>query len=196
MSAKHSAPETSKMKTTLLGLIALSAVAVSGFAQQKVKFNEPFWFGDYTYTFTGAKQSKELVLNQYSKKQPAEGAEFLVVYYTVENMTQEPISGIAADFHKFKVKDKKGRTYNADSSNISYAGKDYLFMELPPGLPKKTAAVFEMPLSSFEGDASFTVIVPDNGDFKKETRELSLAKTAKEAPPETNQTKGKKKSKT
>jgi hypothetical protein len=38
----------------------------------------------------------------------------------------------------------------------------------------KTAAVFQMPLSSFEGTPSFTVIVPENGDFKKATREIKF----------------------
>ncbi|MBV8226244.1 MAG: hypothetical protein JO232_13760 [Verrucomicrobia bacterium] len=109
-------------------------------------------------------------------------------------MTHEPISGIAGDFKQLKVKDKKGRTYNANSSYVTYTGEKFI-SELPPGLPIKTAAVFEMPLSSFEGDdASFTVIIPENGDFKKGTRELTLTNVAKTAP-ETNQTKGKAKSK-
>jgi hypothetical protein len=180
------------MKATLLGLFALSALAVSSFAQQKVKLNEPFWFGDYTYTFTGAKESKELVRSKYAKKKPEEGAGFFVVYYTVENMTHEPIKG--SDFKDLKVKDKNGRTYNANLFNVFYVGENSVISELPPGLPKKTAAVFEMPLSSFEGDASYTVIVPENGDFKGETRELRLVKTAKAAP-EANETKSQGKSK-
>lgn len=89
-----------------------------------------------------------------------------------------------------KVKDKNGRTYNADSGYIWYAGENYSISELAPGLPKKTAAVFQLPLSSFEGDASFTVIIPENGDFNGETREFTLTKKAKTAP-ETNQSKSK-----
>jgi hypothetical protein len=109
-------------------------------------------------------------------------------------MTHEPISGFLGAFKKLKVKDKNGRTYNADASHVWYAGESYSIDELPPGLPKKTAAVFEMPLSSFEGDASFTVIIPDNGDFKGETRELTLTKTTKAAP-ETPETKAQGKTK-
>ena len=161
-------------------------MAVNAFAQQKVKLNEPFWFGDYTYTFTGAKESKELVRSKHTKKNPDEGAGFFVVYYTVENMTNEPITG--SDFKKLKVKDKNGRTDNANLFNTFYVGEHSVIRELAPGLPKKTAAVFEMPLSSFEGDASFTVIIPDNGDFKKETRELTFTKVTTAAA-ETNEAK-------
>lgn len=86
-------PESNNMKPILLSLFGLSALAVSLFAQQKAKLNEPFSLGDYTYTFTGARESKELARSKHVKKKPDEGAAFLVVYYTIENMTHEPITG-------------------------------------------------------------------------------------------------------
>lgn len=130
---------------------------------------------------------------QISQKETSRRCWFLVVYYTVENMTHEPVSGFSGEFERFRVKDKSGRTYNANRTYISYTGEKSI-SELPPGLPMKTAAVFEMPLSSFEGDTSFTVVIPENGDFKGETRELTLTNVAKAAPG-TNQTKGRTKSK-
>ena len=114
-------------------------------------------------------------------------------------MTHERISAFSGDFEKFKVKDKNGRTYTSSRSLISYTGEKSI-MELPPGLPMKTAAVFEMPLSSFEGeDSTFTVIIPENGDFSGETRELTFKKKAKESAeesPAATETKGKGKGKT
>ena len=114
-------------------------------------------------------------------------------------MTHEPISGFLGAFKKLKVKDKNRRTYNAYASHVCYAGESYSIDELPPGLPKKTAAVFEMPLSSFEGDdASFTVIIPENGDFSGQTRELTFKNAPKAAStesPAATETKGKGKAK-
>jgi hypothetical protein len=148
---------------------------------EKAKLNEPFRLGDCTYTLTGVRESKQLVLNQYWKKEPSEGARFLVVYYTVENNTNEPLKALGFMNHtKLKVRDSKNRTYNANPSHVMYTGKEYSIDELPPGLPKKTAAVFEMPLSSFEEPASFTVIIPEDGDFTKQTREVRLVKKAKQ----------------
>jgi hypothetical protein len=46
-----------------------------------------------------------------------------------------------------------------------------------PALPLKTAAVFEMPLSSFEGEPTFTVTIPEVGDFKKQTRVRKITTT-------------------
>ena len=87
---------------------------VASAVAQAVKLNQPFWLGDCQYTFTGAKESKELIRNKYSKKAPSEGAGFLVVYYTIENMTHEPMTMFhALDHMKLRVKDKNGRTYNA-----------------------------------------------------------------------------------
>jgi hypothetical protein len=62
----------------------------------------------------------------------------------------------------------KAESTNAKLPNyVIYTGKGYAITELSSRPSYKTAAVFEMSVSPFEGDGSYTARVAENGNSKR-----------------------------
>lgn len=153
-------PENGKPSTTT------NAISSSG---SELELGNEFQLGDFKYRIQSATQRKT-VGSQFLNERANNGAIFVVVSYIMENCTKETQTVLADDM---KLVDSEGRTFdpssNANIALLAEDGKDFLLSELQPGIARTMKTVFEVPLSSLNGEV--TLVVPEKGMFSSsETR--------------------------
>lgn len=110
------------------------------------KLNETFSMSDIKYTFTKSEKRAQ-VGTQYSNEKAADGAVFLIVYYTEENTGKETKT-VTTD--RFSLLDGKGRKFSTSSKAstslmVEMKEKDFLLSQLQPNISHKSASVYEIP---------------------------------------------------
>ena len=136
----------------------------------QVGIGDEFTLGDYRYKISRT-SDRSTVGNEFFKETASSGARFLIVNYTIENLTNESQTVMSDDF---VLVDSKGRKFKP-SSNANTAlmteddDKDFILSELQPGIPRKMASVFEIPAGALSG--SLTLEIPKKG-FLSSGKEL------------------------
>ena len=120
--------------------------------------------GDYAYTIHGHRTTRSIGDPDLFGAAAPQGATFLIVEYTIENLTNETQTVLADDF---KLIDAQGRAFSSSSDAttalLSESGQDFILSELQPGIPKKTQTAFLVPNVATEGD--LRVRIPEKGIF-------------------------------
>jgi DNA-directed RNA polymerase subunit RPC12/RpoP len=101
---------------------------------------------DYQIVIKSVKTSDK-VGNQYFNKKPASGGIFVVLNYTIKNVTDKPIGAFSTPI--FQMQDSKGTNYDADIDASAYYAteaelNDKVLSDLNPGITVKGADVFEI----------------------------------------------------
>jgi hypothetical protein len=124
---------------------------------------QEFVLGDYKYVVLRFQTFSKI--GKFMVAKASANASFVVVEYTIENMSNESKTVLSDDF---KLKDTSDRTYkpssDANTALLEDEDKDFLLSELQPGIPKKMKQAFEIPQSSI--DNGLILIVPKKGFFK------------------------------
>jgi len=120
--------------------------------------------GGFAYVVQEIDQ-KDAVGNWLTRETAGEGATFLIVRYTMENLGSESETVIADDF---ELQDSGGRSYRPSSEAntalaMSGGSKDLFASELHPGVKRKMTTAFEVPKAMLKG--GFTIIIPEKGLF-------------------------------
>ena len=120
--------------------------------------------GGYAYVVRKVRQKKSLG-NWIARETAGDGATFLIVEYSIENLGSETETVMADDF---EVEDSEGRKYRASSGAntalaMSGGAKDLFASELHPGVKKKMSTAFEVPKAMLR--SGFTIIIPEKGLF-------------------------------
>lgn len=145
---------------------------------RKANLKEPFKLGDFSYTVNSV-SSRRSIGSGYTKESASEGATFLIVDFTIENLSNETKTVMTDDL---KVVDAQSREFRP-SSNANTAllmagkSKDFLVSEVQPGLKRKMQTGFEVPASIL--DAPWTLVVPEKGFLGTGKVELDFAPSAK-----------------
>jgi hypothetical protein len=131
-------------------------------ADRNKTIGQRFVLGDFAYTVDGIEGSTSIG-KSYGKKEASEGAAFLIVDFTIENLGKETETVMTNDF---KIVDANGRQFRSSSEGntalmMSGAGKDFIISELHPGIQKKMKTVFEVPISLLE--QGMTLVIPEKG---------------------------------
>jgi len=118
--------------------------------------------GDFAYVVEKA-ESKGSVGNWLTRKTAGDGATFLIVRYTIENLGDETETVLADDF---QVEDTEGRSYSPSAEAnttlaMSGGSKDLFASELHPGVKRKMITAFEVPKKILK--EGFTIIIPEKG---------------------------------
>ena len=125
------------------------------------KLGEDFKLGSFTYSVKSVEVVDEAG-SGFAKKKPSEGAQFVLVHFTIRN---EGNATATVSTDDFKIVDAKGREFRPSSeANTALSmsgGKDFLVSELQPGIKKNTVTAFELPEDSAKG--VFTLVVPEKG---------------------------------
>lgn len=130
-----------------------------------VRIGQAFTLGKFRYVITG-RQTTQFIGNQFVNKRPGPGATFLIVSYTIENVSNETATSMTGDF---QLIDSQGRKFTP-SSNAETAlamteeNQDWLLSQLQPGVPKAAKQVFEVPLASVQAPG-LKLVVPEKGLF-------------------------------
>lgn len=121
-----------------------------------------FVLGDFAYVVDGIDGGTSIGKG-YGKKAASDGAAFLIVDFTIENLGKETETVMTDDF---KIVDANGRQFRSSSEGntalmMSGDGKDFIISELHPGIQKKMKTVFEVPISLLE--QGMTLVIPEKG---------------------------------
>lgn len=109
--------------------------------------------GDLSYNITGEDVSSSIGDEQSGAK-AEEGARFVIIYFTVRNETDATRTVSANDF---KLQDAKDRLFSVSTDAIKFVERDVIFRQLQPGITKKAATVFEIPIHSLTGQLTFII---------------------------------------
>ena len=136
---------------------------------------ESFQLGGFQYQINDVSKRTRLG-NRVSSETPSDGAVFLVVSYTIENVGDETSNVLANDF---KIRDSSGRTFQPSSSantalSMEYEDKDILLSQLQPGIEKEGMTAFEVPKQSTKKSMEFIVPTKDMFSNEKAVIEFQL----------------------
>lgn len=124
---------------------------------------DTFQLGDYQYQVTNV-STRSIIGGPYINERASDGAVFVVVSYSIENLTTESQT-VASD--DTELIDARGRTFTpssaANTALLTEDGKDFILSELQPGLPRYMKTAFELPRTSLDG--TLTLVVPEKGLF-------------------------------
>jgi len=126
--------------------------------------NERVQLGNFAYVVSAINGLTELA-TAFKVEKPEDGAMFIVVSYTIENLGNQTETVLADDF---RLVDTQGRQFRPSShANTALAlqlkdtRKDLIVSELQPGIKHVMGTVFEVPLSVTK--TGFKIVIPDKG---------------------------------
>lgn len=131
--------------------------------QNVFQLGERFTLGEFAYIVTGMSGTSKIGKNKYLRKEASEGALFIIVTYTIENMSNKTATVLADDF---KIEDYKGRQFSPSSevnTTLAMTGKnkDMFLSQIQPGLKREMMTGFEVPDDLVEG--GFALVIPEKG---------------------------------
>lgn len=130
-------------------------------AAAPTKMGEKIQLGKFAYVVSKVSKARS-VGNDFVNAKASDGAVFLVVDYTIENLGKETETVLTDDF---QIVDKQGRTFKASSdANSALAmsgGKDLLLSEIQPGLKRQMRSAFEVPEIVVKEGAK--LVIPEKG---------------------------------
>jgi hypothetical protein len=141
--------------------------------QKQLQLGERFQLGDFAYVVNKVTARKS-VGGQFVNEKASDGAIFLIVDYTIENLGRETETVLTDDF---KIRDSQGRTFSPSSdANTALAmsgkSKDLIVSQLQPGLKKNMSTAFEVPEEAAKAGA--TLIIPEKGFLGSKSAEIAL----------------------
>ncbi len=120
--------------------------------------------GDYAYTIHQLGTATVIGNPKFGGEKAGQGATFVIVEYTIENLTNESQTVLSDDL---KLLDSKGRKFDTSSrattALLAEEGQDFLLSELQPGLPKRTKTAFLVPQDATSGELK--IVIPEKGLF-------------------------------
>lgn len=120
--------------------------------------------GDYAYTVHGYRTASTIGDPDVWGVAADEGATFVIVDYTIENLTNETQTVMSDDL---MLRDARGRKFSSSSDAttalLTDDGQDFLLSELQPGLPKRIKTAFTVPRAAIEGE--LRIVIPEKGFF-------------------------------
>jgi len=124
--------------------------------------------GDYRYTVNEVYQTQSIGKNSYLTEKASPGATFVIVEYTIENITTQTATVLSNDMF---VEDFDGKVFQPSSEGLTAysmaSGADLIISQLQPGIPRLQVAVFEMPAGAAQ---DFEIVIPEKGWGSKELR--------------------------
>lgn len=142
--------------------------------QRTAAAGERFTLGDFAYVVSGATRAKSVGKNRFTKKEAPQGASFVIVSFTIENLGKETATALSDDF---QIVDSQGRTFKSASKvNMALATsgkKDLMLSQLQPGLPSEGLTGFIVPDAALEGPIRLRV--PEKGLLGSESVEVPIS---------------------
>ncbi|HEY7001948.1 MAG TPA: hypothetical protein VH330_09410 [Candidatus Udaeobacter sp.] len=135
-----------------------TAAPDQGSKRLKVKPNEEFRLGDYSYIITNVRLGTQLGTGFRRREKPSEGAKYLFVNYFVRNNQNQVAERPTDDLW---IMDSKGRKYLPDKRALAAITPDFAPKELQPGVSHKALTIFELPESVVK--SKFGIVVGENG---------------------------------
>lgn len=144
--------------------------SVSDTETPEPRIGEPVELGDFAYTIEQPETTTELGPN-IASTEAGSGAVFVVVDYTVENLTNETKTALSADF---ELRDYQGRQFRSSSEAQTALtmsdDTDFILSELQPGLARDLTTAFQVPEDAT--DEPLTLIIPEKGLMASDEIEL------------------------
>lgn len=141
--------------------------------------DDPIDLGGFRYVVDSVRPKGSVGKNPFLKKVAADGASYVVVRYSIENVGMETATAFANDL---VIRDPQGRIFrpasDATTTLAADEGVDLLLSQLHPSVPRKQIAVFEVPKTLLD---RFELVIPEKGLLG--TKEAVLPLTFWEAPP-------------
>ncbi len=134
---------------------------------------DEFQLGDYKYVVTQF-QTRPFIGGSFQSENASSGATFVIIHYTIENLTNESQTVLSDDF---KLQDFKGRTFSPSSDAttalmMESSDKDFILSEVQPGIVRAMQTAFEVPLESTEHN--LTLVVPEKGLWSSGEAKVTL----------------------
>jgi hypothetical protein len=123
----------------------------------RVRYNEEFKLGDYSYKITSV-QTAKAVGPEFLREKASDGAVYLLVNYFIRNDGKQTAE---TDANDFRLLDTEEREYSPDSRGTTAVSSDFILRELHPGIFKKAVVAFEVPESVMR--SAFRIVVPEKG---------------------------------
>lgn len=123
----------------------------------RVRYNEEFKLGDYSYKITSV-QTTKAVGPEFRREKASDGAVYLLVNYFIRNEGKQTAE---TDANDFRLLDTEEREYSPDSRGTTAVSSDFILRELHPGIFKKAVVAFEVPESVIR--SAFRIVVPEKG---------------------------------
>jgi hypothetical protein len=144
-------------------------------SSSNIKMGQEFRQGDFSYKILKALAGQALTRSFQKPLRAAEGADFVVIYYTIRNDGKESLDRWVSGF---KIQDAQGRQF-ATSSEVeteiemqSHNRNDLFVKELHPGVARTLKAGFEIPKELIA--QPLTLLVPENGIFSSGMAKVDL----------------------
>jgi Domain of unknown function (DUF4352) len=168
---KPSTPEDQTTQKTSLNLSPTPDEGTPDAGSYRVRLNEQFSLGNYSYKITSVRVAKALG-SEFDRQRASDGAIYFVVNFLIRNdgkQTEE------TDPNDFRLRDGQSREFSPDSRATMTVSSDFILRELHPGVFKKAAVAFEVPEEVIK--TNFKIVIPEKGLFKenRKTAVLSLA---------------------
>lgn len=134
------------------------------------RMGERIELGDYAYVVENSRTESDLGPG-FSRIEAGDGAAFIVIDYSIENLTNETQTALTGDF---KLRDYQDREFQASSeaeTALSMSdGSDFIVSELQPGLAREATTAFQVPEDVLEHP--ITLVIPEKGLMGNDEVEL------------------------
>lgn len=125
------------------------------------RFGESLELGDYAYVVDQPRTETALGPS-VARTEAGDGAVFIVVDYTIENMTKETQTALTGDFKLRDYQDREFRASSEAETALAQSGDaDFVVSELQPGLSREATTAFRVPEDVLEHP--ITLVIPEKG---------------------------------
>lgn len=157
--------------TTLTPTESARLTALENLAKQP-RLGQDFKLGDFTYNVKKVTVSSS-VGSGLAAKRATDGAQFVVVDFTIRNDSNETATVLSDDF---VIEDSQARQFRPSSDgNAALAmssDKDLAVSELQPGVARSMQTAFEMPDAAAKG--VIVLVIPEKGILGSDTARITL----------------------
>jgi hypothetical protein len=138
-----------------------SEPVVQSTPEPSLDVGDTFKLGGFAYTITDVEYVQSIG-SRFMKTKASEGAVFVIVAFSIENLGKETETVLSDDFKMIDTEDRTFRASSGANTALAMTGnKDLLLSEIQPGLSKKSSTAFEVPLASAE--EGLTLVIPEKG---------------------------------
>lgn len=142
--------------------------------KQMYTIGQRFQLGDFAYTVDEVGEHETIGDVEFGLGERAgKGGVFLVVAFTIENLTNETQTVLTDDF---ELVDTRGRKYRASADATTAlalnSGQDWILAEIQPGLPADQLTAFEIPQNSVT--PGLYLVIPEKGFFSSGNAKVML----------------------
>lgn len=128
------------------------------------KIGDRVTLGDYAYTVHRYYSATTIGDPNWGGESAGAGAVFIVIDYTIENLTSESQMVLSNDFKLIDSKERKfSSSSDATTALLMEEDQDMFMSELQPGLPLRTKTAFKVPTDA--GGGKLRLLIPEKGFF-------------------------------